>query len=269
MSDDEFSFEGGLFEEPEDFAPPPTPAHFAKYDRKHSPQDGTPSQITLRLVGNSPLWGHLLWNAGVWTADYLEKNAQELVHGKRVLELGAAAALPSLVSTINKASLVVCTDYPDPDLISNIEWNFDNLAKESKSTLKYQVKGYIWGNNVIPLAYQDYDDVRDINRNINEEDKFDLIILSDVVFNHTEHHKLLKTCREALKKNGKCLVVFSPHRAHLLDDDLQFFTTCEEYQMKAEKIDMVIWKPMFEEDDETAAIRSRVYSYFLIPQWTE
>lgn len=64
MSDDEFSFEGGLFEEPEDFAPPPTPAHFAKYDRKHSPQDGTPSQITLRLVGNSPLWGHLLWNAG-------------------------------------------------------------------------------------------------------------------------------------------------------------------------------------------------------------
>lgn len=269
MSDDELSIEGGLFEEPEDFAPPPPQAHFAHYDRKQSTQDGNPSQITLRLVGKSPLWGHLLWNAGIWTADYLDKNAKDVVHGKRVLELGAAAALPSLVSTINNASLVMCTDYPDPDLISNIEWNFDNLSKEFKNTSDYKVKGYIWGNNVVPLAYDDYDEVRDADVKISEKDKFDLIILSDVVFNHTEHHKLLATCREALKRDGKCLVVFSPHRAHLLQEDLQFFTTCEEYELKAEKIDMVLWKPMFEEDDETAHIRARVYSYFLIPQWTE
>lgn len=63
------------------------------------------------------------------------------------------------------------------------------------------------------------------------------------------------------------MVVFSPHRPHLLNDDLQFFETAKEYQFKPEKIDLVTWTPMFEEDEETVEIRSRVYSFFLIPEW--
>ena len=30
---------------------------------------------------------------------------------------------------------------------------------------------------------------------------------------------------------------------------------------------MVTWKPMFEEDEETADIRARVYAFFLMPKW--
>lgn len=104
-------------------------------------------------------------------------------------------------------------------------------------------------------------------RDLKEDEKFDLIILSDLIFNHTEHHKLLSACRQSLKSTGKCLVVFSPHRAHLLDEDLKFFQTCEEYDFKAERIDMISMTPMFVEDEETAEVRSRVYSYFLIPRW--
>ena len=64
-----------------------------------------------------------------------------------------------------------------------------------------------------------------------------MIILSDLVFNHSEHHKLLDTCRQSLKRNGgKCLVVFSPHRPHLLQDDLSFFETAKQYQFKTEKL---------------------------------
>ncbi|ODV79930.1 uncharacterized protein CANTADRAFT_25722 [Suhomyces tanzawaensis NRRL Y-17324] len=257
MSDDVISLEGGLFEEPEEFVQPPPEPHFAHYQRKEV--NGTapsPSEVTLRLVGKSPLWGHLLWNAGIFTADYLDKNAASLVQGKRILELGAAAALPSLIASLNGAKEVVSTDYPDPELIQNIEWNFDNLAKEAEVS-PYSVKGYIWGNDVGDL----------ISSTEDEDNKFDLIILSDVVFNHTEHDKLLKTCRDTLKKDGKCLVVFSPHRPWLLEKDLEFFTRCEEHEFKAEKIDLVVWKPMFEEDEETAEIRARVYSYFLNPQW--
>jgi len=155
---------------------------------------------------------------------------------------------------------VICTDYPDADLISNITHNFKTLESSNKLS-PYQVKGYIWGNDYTELVENVVDN------QIPETEKFDLIILSDLVFNHTEHHKLLDTCRNLLKRTGKCLVVFSPHRPWLLEKDLEFFTTCEEHDFKAEKIDLVTWKPMFEEDEETVEIRARVYSFFLLPQW--
>jgi nicotinamide N-methyltransferase len=39
------------------------------------------------------------------------------------LELGAGAALPSLIAAANGASKTVVTDYPDQELIENIEYN--------------------------------------------------------------------------------------------------------------------------------------------------
>ncbi|KAI5954624.1 EFM7 [Candida jiufengensis] len=256
MPEEEEELSLGLFEEPTDFLPPPPQSHFATYERKLEIVD--PKSIKMKLVGKSPLWGHLLWNAGIFTADYIDSHP-ELVENKRVLELGAAAALPSLICSLNNASEVIATDYPDPDLISHIEYSFNELEKQAKLS-EYKVKGYIWGNNVNESIYGSKEPLTD-------ELKFDLIILSDLVFNHTEHHKLLTTCRNSLKRSGKCLVVFSPHRPWLLKDDLSFFETCKEYQFKPEKIDLINMKPMFVEDEETAEVRSRVYSYFLIPEW--
>lgn len=263
MSDDEVDFGTNMFEEPEDFRPPPPESHFVEYERKDVKQN--PSKIQLKLVGKSPLWGHLLWNAGKYTADYLDKHAAELVTGKKVLELGAAAGLPSLMCGINGASKVICTDYPDPDLLSHIQYNVDHCEGIPAST-DVKVSGFIWGQDETALCYDELSET-ELPSSIEESAKFDLIILSDLVFNHTEHHKLLTNCRNALKKNGTALVVFSPHRPWLLEDDLKFFTTCEDYEFKADFIELVNWKPMFEEDDETVEIRSRVYCYKLIPQW--
>ncbi|CAH6719861.1 protein N-terminal and lysine N-methyltransferase Efm7p [[Candida] jaroonii] len=252
MSDDELDLGTGMFEEPEDFRPPPPPDHFAEYE--------TPNKETvkLKLVGKSPLWGHLLWNAGKYTADYLY-NHSELVENKRVLELGAAAALPSVVCGMKNASVVISTDYPDPDLLGNIQYNVDNSI--GKKLTNVEVKGFIWGNNKGPIY-----DMEEINASdIQEKDKFDLIILSDLIFNHTEHRKLLTDCQELIKSDGKVLVVFSPHRAHLLHKDLEFFETCEEFGFTSQLVEQVNWSPMFEEDDETAEIRSRVYCYLMTP----
>lgn len=255
MTDDNL-IQFSLFEEPEDYTPPPPQPHFASYKRKKS--EVAPSEISVRLVGQSPLWGHMLWNAGIYTADYLDKHAEELVRGKSVLELGAAAGLPSIICLLNECRRLVCTDYPDPELISNLKYN---LVQYENSTSSYLVKGYIWGNDVRELLEK-----KECDGDL-EDEKFDLIILSDVVFNHTEHHKLLKTCRNSLKRSGKCLVVFSPHRPKLLPNDLAFFETCNEYELKSEMIEVAAWKPMFEEDEETAEIRGRVYAYYLVPQW--
>lgn len=249
MSDNESLMNLDLFQEPEDFRPPPPKEHFSDYKRQVANVE--PSNIKLKLVGTSPLWGHLLWNAGIYTANHLDKY-KDLSKGKKVLELGAAAGLPSIICGLNEAKTVVCTDYPDVELIENIKAN----VQKYNSNHNVFVEGYIWGNK--------YDDIIKFLPE-DEEKKFDLIIMSDLVFNHTEHHKLLKTGKDLLAKDGKILVVFSPHRPFLLQDDLSFFEFCKEppYDFKVEKIELVNWKPMFEEDDETVEVRSRVYSFYL------
>lgn len=45
-----------------------------------------------------------------------------------MLELGAGAGLPSLVAAILGAQKVVVTDYPDGDLISNLEHNIASCS---------------------------------------------------------------------------------------------------------------------------------------------
>lgn len=52
-----------------------------------------------------------------------------------MLELGAGAGLPGIVSAIKGAATVVVTDYPDPDLIENIAHNIntcDEIVNKSK-----------------------------------------------------------------------------------------------------------------------------------------
>jgi nicotinamide N-methyltransferase len=48
----------------------------------------------------------MLWNAGQVMSDYLQDNANRLVQGKAVLELGAGAGLPGLVCAVGGARKV-------------------------------------------------------------------------------------------------------------------------------------------------------------------
>ena len=53
----------------------------------------------------------------------------ELVRGKRVLELGSGAAVPSMVCSINGAAHVVCSDWPDVELLDATTANLkDNVS---------------------------------------------------------------------------------------------------------------------------------------------
>ncbi|AQZ16816.1 NNT1 (YLR285W) [Zygosaccharomyces parabailii] len=258
MSDSELEGALGIFEEPEDFLPPPPEAHYADYEREHvAPESESQNKkIQLRLVGKSPLWGHMLWNAGIYTAKFLDKHP-ELVKGNTVLELGAAAALPTIICGLIGAKKVVSTDYPDPELLQNIQYNVDHQiyggqpSSESVDERNVVVEGYIWGNEYQPIQSHI------------ENEKFDLIILSDCVFNHTEHRKLLRCIKDLLAADGKALVVFSPHRPKLLDVDLSFFEVAKEFGLQSQILEVVNWHPMFDEDPETVEIRSRVYAYYL------
>lgn len=78
--------------------------------------------------------GHYLWNAGQVVSKYLQQHEHSNVRDKYVLELGAGAGLPSLVAAILGARRVVVTDYPDADLIANLNHNIANIAAPKDPT---------------------------------------------------------------------------------------------------------------------------------------
>ena len=91
---------------------------------------------------------------------------------------------------------MIVTDYPDTDLIENLAHNVaGNVQVEERKRVDVQVrflktcshpvslikffdKGYIWGRPVHPL----------LEPLSLSSPKFDLIILSDLIFNHSQVH---------------------------------------------------------------------------------
>ncbi|KAK4634055.1 Lysine N-methyltransferase [Fulvia fulva] len=240
-----------LFQEPDDFyqkEKPPTQV-------QHETLNG--DTLTLRLVGQNPLWGHLLWQAGRTIANYLEEHKSEVVQNKTVLELGAGAGLPSLICGINGAKAVVVTDYPDAELIENLRLNVEGCASLPKAS-KVRAAGYLWGADTAEL--------QNLVPEMVQEGGFDLLILADLLFNHSEHTKLLQSIQRTLKKapDALALVFFTPYRPWLLEKDLAFFALAKEGGFVVEKIlEHVMDKVMFDEDPGDELLRRTVFGYRL------
>ena len=197
--------------------------------------------------------GHLLWNAGRVTAQYLEENAQDLVKDKCVLELGAGAGLPSLVCALNGAKRIVVTDYPEPELIENLQYNIDHSeALTDKKVIL--VEGYLWGNSSDKLR----------GHLCGHPSGFDLLILADILFNHSEHEKLVASLQSTLKKvaEARALVFFTPYRPWLLEKDLKFFELAKEAGFQVNKLfEKVLEKVMFDNDPGDELLRRTVFGY--------
>ena len=235
-----------LFAEPADYYPPsPTPT-----TETHTLQSG--ETLTLRLVGHNPLWGHHLWNAGRLISTYLEDHAS-LIAGRTVLELGAGAGLPSLVCSVLGAKRVVVSDYPDPDLVANLWHNIESGTGEVAG--RVVAEGYCWGADVSPLlAHLESSGV----------ERFDVLILADLLFNHSEHAKLVTTVQETLtkRKDAVALVFFTPYRPWLYEKDMAFFDLTREAGFIVEKIfEEKMDEVMFKEDRGDEELRRTVFGY--------
>ena len=64
-------------------------------------------------------------------SDYLLLHPQ-YVTDRTILELGAGAGLPGIVSGLGGAKQVVITDYPDEQLLEDIRFNVDCNAPDSR-----------------------------------------------------------------------------------------------------------------------------------------
>jgi len=90
---------------------------------------------------------------------------------------------------------------------------------------------------------------------------FDVIILADLIFNRSEHDKLLWTCRECLKEEGVVWVTYSHHDPHKREKDLVFFTKAveEEYGFDIVRVGQVQMVDLFREEDGLDEERGVVY----------
>ncbi|KAF7912026.1 uncharacterized protein EAE98_011783 [Botrytis deweyae] len=260
MADSDFEDGPDLFAEPEDYYPPsPKPT-----TETHTLLSG--QTLTLHLVGHNPLWGHHLWNAGRIISNYLEKSPS-LITSKSVLELGAGAGLPSLTCASLRAKNVVVTDYPDSDLIDNLRKNisvfyeqFPELRVNDKESLV--AEGYCWGADPSPLL--------SLLPLEEKEAGFDVLILADLLFNHSEHAKLLDSIKKTLRKSkdSTALVFFTPYRPWLLEKDMAFFDLVREGGMTVEKVlEEKMEKVMFEKDRGDEELRRTVFGF--VVKWAE
>ncbi|GAM28847.1 hypothetical protein SAMD00019534_120230 [Acytostelium subglobosum LB1] len=212
--------------------------------------------IQVRLPQKHSLWAHLSWNAGVALSDYLEATVD--FTNKTVLELGSGAGLPCYMATLNGGSRVVMTDYPDKTLIDNLQYNRDNTLPSSITDNKLLAVPHLWGNE--PETLNQLLD--------NPANKYDIIILSDLIFNHQAHFNMLKTCAACLSDNGIIYVSFTHHRPHRREKDLNFFTVAAEapFNFIVEKFMERLMKPMFEVDLGCEVTRSTVNFYTMRKQ---
>ncbi|RAL58097.1 hypothetical protein DID88_010377 [Monilinia fructigena] len=203
-----------------------------------------------------------------------QNQQQKLIHSSLVntyftslLELGAGAGLPSLTCASLRAKKVVVTDYPDVDLIVNLRKNisvfyeqFPELKVVDEESLV--AEGYCWGAGPSPLlSLLPLED---------REAGFDVLILADLLFNHSEHAKLLDSIQKTLKKSkdSTALVFFTPYRPWLLEKDMAFFDLVREGGMMVEKVlEEKMEKVMFEKDRGDEELRRTVFGF--IVKWAE
>jgi len=257
-SDSEDEVGGGLFEDPADFYPPSPPPTTENYTMK------TGENITLHLVGHSPLEAHHLWNGSRVVSDWFETHPEE-VKGRTVLEIGAGAGLPSIVAAVLGAKKAVVTDFPDPELIVTMWKNIRGcpmLAVDNEEDLNIVADGYVWGADVKPLlAHLSPEDA---------EKGFDVLVLADLLFRHSEHGKLVDTIEKSLKRapESKAFVVFTSYRPWLKHKDLVFFDLARERGFIVDKIlELKTERPLFENDPGDEEVRKTVTGF--VVRWPE
>jgi nicotinamide N-methyltransferase len=85
-----------------------------------------------------------------------------------------------------------------------------------------------------------------------------------LLFNHSEHGKLLSTLKSTLKKSkeAKAFVFFTPYRPWLYEKDMAFFELCRGEGLVVEKVlEEQMERVMFEGDRGDEGLRRMVFGW--------
>lgn len=182
--------------------------------KSHTVELSSGTTLNIRLVSKHVLWGNHIWNGGRWLADHFDRHPEETVRGRRVIELGAGGGLPSLVALREGAAQVILTDYPDSELIDNLRVNLDQNIPDWPSRAAAAL-GFCWGSSL--------EEIRKHAVAGGGDGQFDVVIMCDLVFNHSQHSRLLDSCHRLLKdEGGVAWCVFTHYCPWKAEKDLAF-----------------------------------------------
>ncbi|KAL2849521.1 hypothetical protein BJY01DRAFT_145062 [Aspergillus pseudoustus] len=152
------------------------------------------------------LFAHILWSAGMVVADGFERAHDSgagmwKVKGETVLELGAGAALPSIIAALAGASAVTITDHPSSPALGpsgaialNIKHNLSSSAASTVDVVSHE-----WGRlSSNPWA-------------VSRKASYTRIIAADCYWMASQHENLARTMKWFLAPQGKVWVVAGFH----------------------------------------------------------
>ena len=176
-------------------------------------------ELRFRLVSHRQRWAHKLWPAAQVLARHLDANPW-LARSRPVLEIGAGAALPSVVAGLLGASAVVVSDWPDAKMLENMRHNLAaNLPSEAVRQ-RTRVVGYDWNRSPAPLLdtlsellppalpapplKEAPTDARGAAAAAaaSPSSRFELILLSDLLY-ECEHESILRAVSACLGTAGR------------------------------------------------------------------
>ncbi|KPA75133.1 hypothetical protein ABB37_08798 [Leptomonas pyrrhocoris] len=256
------------------------------------------AQLRERLVAAAPpalevkfrdkrhsLWGHKLWNAAKYVVKRMDERLID-VRNKAVIELGAGLGVPTLAAFKNGARLSVVTDYPDADLLDIIALNVEancaagdvdadvraemesqlktRLAQDGREPTPEQLRAAVQTRCIVePLLWGKQEHIEKVMQYTVGGAGYDIVILSDILFNHVCNDALADTLATLLAKNSQAAAycVFSHHRAHMQLHDLEFFDKCVRRGLQYVQIDEQNYPMMFPEDRGPEEVRQPVKCY--------
>ncbi|KAI0350896.1 hypothetical protein OH77DRAFT_1430517 [Trametes cingulata] len=143
---------------------------------------------------NTLLADHL-FSPSLLLAELIERGVITL-SGRRVVELGAGCALPSLLASTSPEppSLVVITDYPDDVIMKNLLGNVQRNRPHFNDQCTVHACGYEWGQDVGPLL--------NIAETHAPNDRgFDVVIMSDLLHFDGSHDVLVQSLTSLLRRD--------------------------------------------------------------------
>ncbi|KAK0238034.1 hypothetical protein EDD85DRAFT_832713 [Armillaria nabsnona] len=151
---------------------------------------------------NTLLADHL-FSPSLFLAERIER-ALIPVQGRRVVELGAGCALPSLLMSAlaQPPSLVVVTDYPDDVIMKNLKENVNRNRSHVSYGCITCCQGYEWGTDAHSL----------LSLTGSEVMGYDIVILSDLLHFHSSHNVLITSLKSLLRKTADSRVYIAAGR---------------------------------------------------------
>ena len=181
--------------------------------------------ITLKTpepqANNWSLHASSIWTSSIFLADHVDDlhivdllaavRQHDVARPLRILELGAAAGLPSIrIAALYGSDVqVVVSDYPDPDLIRTLEENI--LLNQVSHNCR--AVPYAWGTDTSILTQVVAKMTIPHGVSDGKSSGFDLIVAADTLWNSDSHRPFLQTitCTLSHAAHARILLIAGLH----------------------------------------------------------